>query len=107
MYKLCIYVPQSHVEEVKTAVFAAGAGRMGDYESCAWQTLGQGQFRPGSGADPFIGEAGELEKVMEYKVEMICSEDCIAAVIQALKEAHPYEEPAFDIIPMIDPANLV
>ena len=55
MYKLCFYVPESHLEEVKEAVFAAGAGKMGDYDACAWQTAGQGQFRPGEGADPHIG----------------------------------------------------
>ena len=61
MFKLCFFVPESHVEQVKNAVFAAGAGRIGDYEHCAWQVLGQGQFRPLAGSNPFIGQQGALE----------------------------------------------
>jgi hypothetical protein len=97
MYKLCFYVPESHMEEVKEALFHAGAGKMGDYEWCAWQTLGTGQFRPLEGANPFIGSEGRLEKVPEYRVEMVCSDELIAAAVMALKRAHPYEEPAYDV----------
>ncbi len=95
MYSLCFYVPASHVEEVKTALFDAGAGRIGNYQCCAWQTLGTGQFRPMEGSRPFLGEHDELERVEEFRVEMICDEASIAAAIRALREAHPYEEPAF------------
>ena len=70
MYKLCFYVPESHLEAVKAAVFAAGAGRIGNYDSCCWEVLGQGQFRPLTGSDPFIGRQGEVERVAEYRVEM-------------------------------------
>ena len=98
MYKLCFFVPESHLEPVKQAVFAAGGGRIGDYEHCCWQVLGQGQFRPGPGADPFIGQAGKLETVAEYRVELVCEDDLIAGVVAALKAAHPYEEPAYDVL---------
>lgn len=98
MYKLGIYVPRSHLEQVKTALFAAGAGRIGNYDSCCWQTPGQGQFRALEGSDPYIGQQGKVELVQEYRVEMVCADDLIAAVIQALRAAHPYEEPAFDVV---------
>ncbi len=97
MYKLCVYVPESHLEPVKLALFEAGAGRIGNYDSCCWQTAGQGQFRPLAGSDPFLGGQGSVEKVAEYKVELVCDDDCIEAAITALRASHPYEEPAFDV----------
>lgn len=97
LFKLCFYVPESHVEQVKTAVFEAGAGRVGNYDCCAWQTLGQGQFRPLDGSDPFIGQQGAIERVPEYRVEMVCAESELPAALEALKLAHPYEEPAYDV----------
>ncbi len=98
MYKLTVYVPVAHVESVKEALFAAGAGRYAAYDRCCWQVLGQGQFRPLAGSDPFIGQAGVVEHVPEYRVEMICAEEAVAAVTAALRAAHPYEEPAFDFV---------
>lgn len=97
MYKLCLYVPASHLEAVKQALFAAGAGRIGDYDSCCWQVAGQGQFRPLTGSNPFIGEQGQIETVEEYKVELVCDDNVIAMVVAALKQAHPYEEPAYQV----------
>lgn len=101
MIKLSFYVPESHLEAVKEALFAAGAGRIGDYECCCWQTLGQGQFRPLPGSDPFLGEQGALERVEEYKVEMVCEDHLAPALVAALKSAHPYEEPAFDLVRLL------
>jgi hypothetical protein len=98
MYKITFYVPESHLESVKSALFAAGAGRLGDYDSCAWQVKGQGQFRPLPGSDPFIGDQGRLEAVEEYRVEMICADEFIKAAVLALKNSHPYETPAFDLV---------
>lgn len=98
MYKLSFFVPESHLELVKTALFETGAGKIGDYDSCCWQIKGLGQFRPLAGSNPFLGESGELEKVEEYKVEMVCDEDCIKQAINALKNAHPYEEPAYEVV---------
>lgn len=97
MYKLCFYVPVSHVEAVKAAIFAAGAGRVGNYDSCAWQVLGEGQFRPLAGSNPFIGATGKSETVAEYKVETVCEDAVICAVVAALRAAHPYEEPAYQV----------
>jgi len=102
MYKLCFYVPESHLESVKAAAFAAGAGRIGDYDSCCWQIQGQGQFRPLAGSRPFLGTQGQIERVSEYKVEMVCATTCIHAVIAALRLAHPYESPAFDVTRLED-----
>ena len=97
MYKLCVYVPAAHLDVVKVALFAAGAGRIGDYDSCCWQVAGQGQFRPLTGAAPFIGAHGQIETVEEYKVELVCEDDVIVAAVAALKQAHPYEEPAYQV----------
>lgn len=98
MYKLCFYVPPSHLESVKNAVFDAGAGRIGDYDRCAWQCLGQGQFRPLAGSQAFVGSQGRVEVLPEYRVEMVCADQCVEAVIKALKGSHPYEEPAYDLV---------
>lgn len=97
MFKLCFYVPTEQSELVKQAVFDAGAGRIGDYDSCCWQTLGEGQFRPLEGSSPFIGNRGQVEVVEEYKVELVVDDEHIVDVIAALKNAHPYEEPAYDV----------
>ena len=96
MYKLCFYVPESHLEKTKAAIFAAGAGHIGDYDQCCWQAKGHGQFRALPGSDPFVGEQGMLEVVEEYRVEMVCADEHIQAAVAALRLAHPYEEPAFD-----------
>jgi hypothetical protein len=101
MYKLCFYVPATHLEAVKAAVFAAGAGRIGDYDSCCWQVLGQGQFRPLAGSDPFLGRQGEVEQVEEYRVEMVCERAVVGAAVAAMKQAHPYEEPAWDVVELV------
>ncbi|MDR2315905.1 MAG: NGG1p interacting factor NIF3 [Pseudomonas sp.] len=98
MYKLAFFVPASHVEVVKAAVFAAGGGRIGDYDHCAWQTLGQGQFRPLDGSQPFLGQAGQVEVVEEWKVELVVADDLIAQVVAALKQSHPYETPAYEVL---------
>ena len=98
MYKLCLYVPASHLESVKAALFEAGAGRIGNYDSCCWQTLGAGQFRALDGSSPFTGELDRVEQVEEYRVEMVCSDEKVTPVVAALRRAHPYEEPAFDLI---------
>lgn len=98
MFKIFFYVPVEHAEAVKQAIFCAGAGKMGSYDCCSYETLGIGQFRPLKGASPFIGKIDQVEKVEELKVEMVCADDCLKAAIVALKENHPYEMPAYDII---------
>ena len=97
MYKLAFFVPPSHVEQVKSAVFAAGAGRIGAYDQCSWQVLGQGQFRPLDGSQPFIGRGGVVEQVQEWKVELVVADELIQQVVTALKQSHPYETPAYEV----------
>lgn len=98
MYLLFFLVPETHLEVTKNAIFAVGAGSMGHYSHCAWQTLGEGQFMPLSGSDAFIGKVDTLERVAEYKVEIICSKDHIKKAVAALKEAHPYETPSYHVL---------
>jgi hypothetical protein len=97
MYKICFYVPVDNAEAVKNAVFAAGAGRIGDYEQCCWQSEGVGQFLPKDNANPHIGSVGKVEQLAELKVEMVCDDANIRAALLALIEAHPYEEPAYQV----------
>ncbi len=100
MYLVVVYVPESHVGELIESMSAAGAGRIGDYDQCAWKVLGQGQFRPLAGANPHIGAVGALERVPEYRVEMVCEKSVIKAVMAAMLAAHPYEEPAHHLLPI-------
>ncbi len=102
VYKLCYYVTESHLETTKQAVFDAGAGRVGDYDSCCWQVKGEGQFRPLPGSRPFLGQPGEVTQIEEYRVEMVCCEKHVSQVITALKTAHPFEEPAYDLVRLAD-----
>lgn len=97
MYKLVFYVPVDHLEIVKQAVFAAGAGKIGEYDRCCWQVLGVGQFRPLAGSAPCLGRVGSLAEVEEYRVELVCDEATIKQAVRALISAHPYEEPAYDV----------
>lgn len=98
MFQLSFYVPGTHLEAVKSAVFAAGGGRIGNYDSCAWQVQGLGQFRPLAGANPHIGVVGAAETVEEWRVELVVRDDLVHAVVAAMKAAHPYEEPAYAVI---------
>ncbi len=102
MLKLIYYVPETHLESTKLAVFEAGAGGIGNYEHCAWQVLGMGQFKPVKGAHPFIGELGSLERIPEWRVETIVPENQASDVAKALKASHPYEEPAFEFMQILD-----
>ena len=97
MYKICVYVPEKHVEKVKQALFDAGAGRIGNYDSCCWQTEGIGQFRPLQNSNPTIGSLNEVEHVCEIKIELVCEDELVKETVRAIRESHPYEEPAFDV----------
>ena len=104
-YKLVVFVPSEALEAVREAVFAAGAGRIGDYERCSWHTEGVGTFRALPGANPTVGEVGEDERVAEVRLETVFAADHHAAVVAALRAAHPYEEPAYDVYALVaDPA---
>jgi len=98
MYKIIFYVPLSHLDVVKNALFTSGAGKIGQYSNCAWQTLGEGQFMPLAGSNPFLGNENQIETVAEYKVEMVCDATYLHAAIAALKKTHPYEQPAYYVI---------
>ena len=96
-YKLVWFVPEDALDTTRDAVFAAGAGRIGEYERCSWYTRGTGTFLGGEGSDPTIGEAGREERVAELRVETVVPGDRAKAAVAALLEAHPYEEVAYDL----------
>ena len=102
MYRISFYVPITDAESVKEALFNAGAGAWDTYDRVCWQCLGEGQFRPLKGSDPSLGSQNQLEKVKEYKVEMLCHSDKIKAAIAAFKKAHPYEQPAYEVYAVLD-----
>ena len=101
--KLVVFVPREALDPVREALFAAGAGRIGDYERCSWFTEGTGTFLGGEGTDPDVGQPGREERVAELRLETVYPEELEAQVVAALREAHPYEEPAFDLYPLADP----
>ncbi len=98
MYKLSFFVPEKQKEKVKEALFEIGVGKYKNYDKCSFETKGEGQFRPLKKSNPFIGKQDEVEKVEEYKVEMICKDKLIKKAVKALKKAHPYEEVAYDVL---------
>ena len=106
MYSINFYVPESHLESVKTALFAAGAGDYGNYDCCCWQTLGTGQYRPLADSKPYLGKENEITHANEYKVEIICQQQNLKKVIDALIASHPYEVPAYSIHKIIDLRSL-
>lgn len=103
--KLVVFVPLAALESVCEALFAAGAGRIGRYERCAWYTEGTGTFLAGEGARPSIGEVGREQRVAEYRLETVYPAEREAEVVRALRESHPYEEPAFEIYEPLEPAR--
>jgi dinuclear metal center YbgI/SA1388 family protein len=96
--KLVTFVPAEHVEAVSRALFAAGAGRVGEYSSCSFRAPGTGTFFGGAGTHPVVGAAGRLEEVAELRLETVVPVRCAQAVVSALRASHPYEEPAFDLV---------
>ena len=99
--KLVVFVPREALDAVRDAVFDAGAGRIGGYERCSWYTAGTGTFRGGEETSPTVGEAGREERVAELRLETVFPADRQDDVLAALRRAHPYEEPAFDIYPLL------
>ena len=96
------FVPEEALDSTRAAVFEAGAGRIGEYERCSWYAAGTGTFLGGEATDPAVGERGRDERVAELRVETVVPGDCIADVVAALRAAHPYEEPAYDVYPLVD-----
>ena len=100
LLKLVYFVPEEARDATREAIFGAGGGVIGDYERCSWYTKGMGTFLAGEGADPAVGGVGEEEHVEEYRVEVVVPEEALAAAVDALRAAHPYEEVAFDLYPL-------
>jgi hypothetical protein len=101
-HKLVWFVPEAALDATRDAVFAAGGGRIGDYERCSWYTPGTGTFLPGERADPAIGEPGEEQRTPELRVETVVPVERTAEIVAALCEAHPYEEVAFELYPVVE-----
>ncbi|MCP3848667.1 MAG: NGG1p interacting factor NIF3 [Gammaproteobacteria bacterium] len=95
MYSITYYIPCDDHERVKQALFDCGAGKIGHYDECCWEVLGNGQFRAKKGSKPMLGKVGQLEKVAEYKVEMVCEAAVLKPVLKTLLCEHPYEQPAY------------
>ena len=100
--KIFVAIPLENVEEVRNAVCESGAGVIGNYSFCTSSTKSIGTFKPNNNANPYIGENNKLEFVEEGKLEFVCDIDKVKTVISKLREVHPYEEPAIDIVPLID-----
>jgi hypothetical protein len=100
--KLVWFVPAEALDLTRDAVFEAGGGRIGDYTHCSWYTAGTGTFLGGEGTEPAVGETGQEEHVPELRVETVVPEARIRDAIVALKLAHPYEEPAYDVYSLLD-----
>ncbi len=103
--KLVVFVPAGALEGVRSALFAAGAGRIGGYERCSWYAKGTGTFLGGEGASPAVGMAGREERVPELRLETVYPVEREAEIVGALRGAHPYEEPAFDLYVLAEPVE--
>lgn len=99
-YKIVVYVPEADAEKLREAIGNAGAGIIGNYSHCTFTIKGTGRFKPLEGANPTIGEVGKLEEVAEDRIETVCEADKLDAVLKAIQETHPYEEPATDVYPI-------
>jgi len=105
--KLVVFVPVKELARVRAAICAAGAGKIGGkYDNCTFYSVGTGTFRPLKGAKPHIGKIGKLARVKEARLETIVTSKGLKKVIAALKKAHPYEEPAYDVYPLALPRPL-
>ena len=103
--KLVVFVPREALDPLREALFAAGAGRIGEYERCSWYAEGTGTFFGGAETSPTVGERGREERVPELRLETVYPLEREAEVVQALRAAHPYEEPAFDLYPLAEPPS--
>lgn len=99
--KVAVYVPVTHADEIRRVLVKSGAGKMGNYDSCSFSVRGVGRFRGLTGSSPSIGEAGKLEEVEEERIETICTRENLDAVLEAVREVHPYEQPAIDVYPLL------
>jgi len=98
--KIVVFVPETHTDTIREVMGKAGAGKIGNYSFCTFSSKGAGRFKPEDGANPHIGEVGKLEEVSEERIETICPREKLQEVINAIKQAHPYEEVALDVYPL-------
>jgi hypothetical protein len=99
--KIAVFVPATHADKIRKVLNDSGAGKLGNYDYCSFSTKGTGRFRGLKGSNPAIGKVGEIEKVEEEKIEVLCSRENYKDVLEAIKKAHPYEEPAIDVYPLL------
>ena len=99
-YKLVVFVPITHADDVRNAIGQAGGGKIGNYSFCSFSSVGIGRFRPETGANPYVGEVGKLESVTEERIEVTLDAIVVGDVIAAMKRSHPYEEVAYDLYPL-------
>ena len=102
LYHLIVHVPVSSADAVRSALADAGAGSIGTYDSCSFSSKGVGRFRPLQGSHPTIGSTGNLEEVEEERMEVVVPKEALTRVLRAVKQTHPYEEPAIHVLPMED-----
>jgi dinuclear metal center YbgI/SA1388 family protein len=107
LLKLVVFVPQAHAQSVRNAILKAGAGNIGNYDYCSFNLDGEGHFRPGADANPFCGQKGELHTEKEVRIETILPTYRKSAVVKALLNVHPYEEPAFDLYPLANDCHSI
>lgn len=101
-YKVAVTVPEDEADALRQVIGDAGGGKVGNYTHCSFSVKGTGRFLPAEGANPAIGQVGQLEEVAEEKIEIICDEEHLQAIIQAIRDNHSYEEPAIDVCALID-----
>lgn len=104
--KIITFVPLADADKVREALGSAGAGQIGEYSYCSYSVIGKGRFIPSDNANPHIGAANQLEAVEEERIEVVCDRENAKAVIASMKQAHPYEEVAFDIYPLLSEEEL-
>ncbi len=102
LVKIVVFAPVTHADALRKVLADSGAGHIGNYDSCSFSSKGVGYFRGEKGTNPAVGEPGQLEQVEEERIETIAPEDKIASIVEAAKQAHPYEEPAIDVYPLLN-----
>lgn len=102
-YKLVVYVPASHGNQIRQALAEAGAGWIGNYSHCSFSLKGDGRFQAETGTHPYLGQEGQVEEVQEERVETIVPQDLLSKVLEAIRDVHPYEEVAYDVFPLVEP----
>lgn len=104
--KIVVFVPTSHADLIREVLAKSGCGHIGNYDNCSFSSKGVGRFRGLEGTKPAIGESGKIEEVEEERIETICESEKVKGVLEAIKEVHPYEEPAVDIYPLLNEGQL-